>query len=32
MANLFDIGQKYSDVMRLSEVQEWIANYRPAEG
>ena len=31
MANLFDIGQKYSDVMRLSEVQEWIAKYQPAE-
>jgi len=29
LANLFDIEQKYSDVMRLNEVLDWIKNYRP---
>ena len=29
MANLFDIGQKYCDVMKLNEVLEWIQAYRP---
>ena len=31
LANLFDIGQKYCDVMRLSEVLDWIAKYQPSE-
>jgi maleamate amidohydrolase len=31
LANLFDIGQKYCDVIRLNEVQDWIAKYQPSE-
>jgi len=31
LANLFDIEQKYSDVMRLGEVLGWIAKYQPSE-
>jgi maleamate amidohydrolase len=31
LANLFDIGQKYCDVTRLSDVLEWIDKYEPAE-
>ncbi|MBI4529155.1 MAG: isochorismatase family protein [Deltaproteobacteria bacterium] len=29
-ANLFDIGQKYCDVMPLREVLDWVAKYEPA--
>lgn len=32
IANLFDIEQKYSDVMRLREVLDWIAKYQPSDG
>jgi nicotinamidase-related amidase len=28
LANLFDIGQKYCDVIRLNEVLDWMAKYR----
>ena len=31
LANLFDINQKYSDVMPLREVLDWIAKYQPLE-
>lgn len=31
LANLFDIDQKYCDVMPLHEVVGWIENYQPAE-
>jgi hypothetical protein len=29
LANLFDIGQKYCDVMPLREVLTWVDNYKP---
>lgn len=29
LANLFDIGQKYCDVMPLREVLEWVEKYQP---
>lgn len=29
LANLFDIGQKYCDVMPLREVLAWVDNYKP---
>ena len=31
LANLFDIGQKYCDVTRLSEVFDWISKYDSVE-
>jgi nicotinamidase-related amidase len=31
LANLFDIGQKYSDVAKLDEVLAWIRGYQPPE-
>ena len=31
LANLFDIGQKYCDVMRLREVLDWVGKYEAAK-
>lgn len=31
LANLFDIGQKYSDVVPLREVLDWIQKYQASE-
>lgn len=31
LANLFDIDQKYCDVIPLTEVLDWVAKYQPSE-